>query len=132
MSSWRGTFETGYDPEPYLKQPIDQATLDHFYGLQKRGFARAGSAIRAHLTRFESLTVGHDNKSLLELRQQAGERLVSAQIGWLEARDAAMASYLPKPTKDEPFNPWPLLIGIIGASLVVGVLSFFARRRSLR
>lgn len=132
MSSWRGTFETGYDPDPYLKQPVDRAQLDHFYTLQGRGFARAGSAIRAHLTRFVALTQGRDDKAMAALRKEAGERLVSAQIHWMQQRDSAAMGYIPKPTKDAPINPLPLLIALLGASFAVGVLTLLVRRHERR
>jgi hypothetical protein len=122
LSQWSGVFETGDDPDRFLKQPADPATLDRFYGLQKKAFARAGSAIRAHAARFVALSEGHGGDSanaLLVLRESAADRLVRTQIEWLGQRDAAAMGYIPRLTKDKPINPWPLAalitIGVLGA-----------------
>ncbi len=123
LSTASGVFETDDDPNAALKQPIDQSTLTAFYTLQARGFARAGSAIRAHLRGLLAAEQKHDAK-------EAGERLVRAQLLWLDARDKALDIYTPKPKHGKPIDPWPAAGFIFVVALTV--ILYRRRRRAER
>jgi len=115
-------YEDGMDPDAFIRPDPEPRVLRQFYDLEAAGFARAGTALRRHVAAFRE-AIGHPG---------AAERLVATQLAALEAREARLAAYVPKPPETDRINwlvPGGLLAILVLGSLLVRRIVIRLRRR---
>jgi hypothetical protein len=79
-----------------LRANPDPARLARFYELEARGFGRAGSAVRRHVSLFEAEVAraeGSDG-ARIAVRDAALWRLVATSLDAIEAREARLSAWL--------------------------------------
>ncbi|HZZ84546.1 MAG TPA: hypothetical protein VFE30_08410 [Anaeromyxobacteraceae bacterium] len=127
LSRSRVTFEG--DPDAWLRRTPEPARLARFYELESRGFARAGSALRRHVRLFQAAVAaaGASPGGRARLRDAALQRLVLSGLDGLDAREARLAAWRPRPPQERRIA-WPVPLGAAAAlGLCLGALAL--RRR---
>ncbi|MBI4511790.1 MAG: hypothetical protein HY698_19305 [Deltaproteobacteria bacterium] len=126
-----GRFETGMDPDEALVPKPDQATLAQFYRLQGAGFARAGSALRRHVSLYSAaLELARASDEVRhDLFKRTAERLVSNQVAWLKESAERLARFQPRPPRKNDTNWWVSMGLCIMLLSVDGMLVLFFRWR---
>jgi len=114
-------FDESSDPDASLRANAD---LTKFWELEARGARRSDQALAAWWPRFDACrAAGPDVKDTL------AEALVRDRLDALDARDARVRDYKPKPPEKEAVNPW---VGI-GYTVVLAIgIALVVRRRRRR
>jgi hypothetical protein len=99
LSSRGHVFPDGGDAGADLDPAAEPRALDRFFELQRRGFARAGTAVRRHVRLYrEALAAAGDGEAgRAALRQATLGRFVARSLDAIEAREARLAAWAPEP-----------------------------------
>jgi hypothetical protein len=129
LSRSRQEFRDGDDPDADLARPPDPARLERFYEVQGRGFARAATALRRHARLFQEATAAASRsaEARAALRDEALRRLVADGLASLEAREARLAAWSPRPPPQAQVN-WAAAVGTPAAAAAVLAAAWAAGR----
>ncbi|BDG07682.1 hypothetical protein [Anaeromyxobacter paludicola] len=131
----RAGVEFAGDPDAWLRRPPDPAALARFHALEGRGFARAGTALRRHAALFRAAVAGAERSpgGRERLRDLALGRLVSGGLEALEAREARLAAWKPRPPEAQGIAwAWPCGAAGLAAALALVAVVVARRRRARR
>jgi len=122
------------DPDLELRANPDPIALDHFYELEGRGFARAGSAVRRHLALFREALSAMDARP--DARSAIGrtslERIVADGIAALDAREARLAHFRPDPPEADSIAWRWAAADALALAASSGLVAWFWRRARRR
>jgi hypothetical protein len=120
-------FPDGGDAVAELDPAAPPAALARFFELERRGFARAGSAVRRHVRLYRAALAeaGDGEAGRQALRQAALGRFVARALDAQEAREARLAAWTPAPPARTTISwGWP---GGLAALLLAA--AWLVRRR---
>jgi hypothetical protein len=126
-------FPDGGDAAKDLDPAADPRALARLWELERRGFARAGSAVRRHVRLYrEALAAAGDGETgRAALRQAALGRFVAGSLAALEAREARLATWTPEaPARATVAWAWPGGLALLLALAGLLAWRWRARRRS--
>jgi hypothetical protein len=124
------------DAEAELDPGAEPRSLDRLLDLGRRGFARAGTAVRRHVRLYQAALAraGDSEAGRLALRRAALGRFVARGLDALDAREARLAAWTPSPPPRATIS-WGYpggLVVLVALAALAPLLVRRLRRRGVR